>query len=191
LGLAVAPVFHVDGLAASARTNRIHADAMRRDFLPDALHHQHHTTLARGIIHVTGPRDDFVNAAHANNFSGGATDLLADAAPLEFADGFARAEKLAGEVHVEHELPVGERHVLDPGVLLKTGVVDEDVNRAEFLDHLLEHGLNLVLLPHVRLVSIDSRPTTHRFLHDGLGGFRTGDVIYDYIGASVCKGQGH
>ena len=83
-------------------------------------------------------------------------------------------------------MPVGERHVFDPGVLLKTGVVDEDVNRAEFLDHLLEHGLNLVLLPHVRLVSIDVRPTTHRFLHDGLGGFRTGDVIYDYIGASVC-----
>src|SRR5260221_7632902 len=76
IGFGRAPGFHVDGRADHTGTNRVHADAMRCDFLRDALHHQHNPALARSVVDVTGPRNDFVNAAHANDFPGGATDLL-------------------------------------------------------------------------------------------------------------------
>ena len=64
------------------------------------------------------PRDDFVDAAHADDFAGGAGDILANAALFEFADGLARAQKLSSEIDIKDELPISESHVLDPGVLL-------------------------------------------------------------------------
>ena len=70
---------------------------------------------------------------------------------------------------------------------MKTGVVHEDIDGAELLDHLLEHGLHLVLFADVGLVRINVRAATHRFLHDGLGGFRTRDVVHDHIGSRVCQ----
>ena len=45
-------------------------------------------------------------------------------------------------------------------VLLEAGVVDEDVDRAELLDHLLEHRLHFVLLGDVGLVRVDIRAAT-------------------------------
>src|SRR5881628_731072 len=101
---------------------------MGYDLLRDAFHHQHHAAFARRVVDVAGPGNDFVHAAHADDLSGGTGDFLADPAAFEFADGFAGTEKLTGEIHVEHELPIGKRHVFDPGVLLKSGVVDEDVD---------------------------------------------------------------
>src|SRR5262249_7679547 len=90
------PGFHVDGRADGARANRVDADAVRRDLLSDALHHQHDATLARRVIDMAGPRNDFVHGAHANDLAGGTGNLLANAAPFEFPNRLAGAEKLSG-----------------------------------------------------------------------------------------------
>ena len=44
-----------------------------------------------------------------------------------------------------------ERHLLEARVLLQAGVVDQDVDRAEALEHPGEHRLDLVLLTDVGL----------------------------------------
>src|SRR5206468_2110970 len=149
-----APGLHVDRRADGAGGDAVDADAMRRDLLGDALHHQHHASFTGRVVHVAGPGNHFVHGTHADDLAGGAGNFLADAATFEFADGFSRAQELASEIYVQDELPVRERHVLDPGVFLKTGVVHEDIDGAELLDHLLEHGLHLVLFADVGLVRI-------------------------------------
>ena len=42
-----------------------------RELLRNTFHHQHHTALRCGVIHVPAPWDHFMNRAHANNFAGG------------------------------------------------------------------------------------------------------------------------
>ena len=55
------PGLHVNWCADRARCNRVHTDPIRRDFLGDAFHHQHHAAFGRSVIHVTSPRDHFVD----------------------------------------------------------------------------------------------------------------------------------
>src|ERR1044072_791682 len=80
------PGLHVDWGADRSWRDRVHADPIRRDFLGDAFHHQNHAAFGRSVVHVTGPRDDFVHRADANNLSGAARDLRTHAAALELAD---------------------------------------------------------------------------------------------------------
>jgi hypothetical protein len=44
---------------------------------------------------------------------------------------------------VEHLLPLLERHLLERHVALQPGVVDQDVERAEALERLREHPLDV------------------------------------------------
>ena len=76
-------------------------------------------------------------------------DLRLDSAAPELAHCFARAQELAGEVHVEHELPVLQAHLVQRRIALQPGVVHQDVDAAPGVDRLLEHGLHLVLFAHV------------------------------------------
>src|SRR5262245_43550673 len=131
-----APGFHVDWRPHGSRANRIHTNAIRRDLLGNAFHHEHHAAFAGRIIHMTGPGNDLVNTAHADDFAGCTANFFANATTLEFANRLARTEELAGKIHVEDELPIGEGHFVNRRVLLQPGVVDENVNGAEFLDHL-------------------------------------------------------
>ena len=55
-----------------------------------------------------------------------------DPAAQELAHGRPRAQELAGEVNADDFVPLGQRHVLEGGVVLQPGVVDEDVHRAPF-----------------------------------------------------------
>src|SRR5690348_913208 len=113
---------------------------MGRDFLSDALHHEHDTALAGGVIHMASPWNHLMNAAHANNLPSGAGNFLADAAAFELADCFSRAEKLPGEIHVQHKLPVRQAHLVNWRILLQARVVNQDVDGTELLDHFFEHG---------------------------------------------------
>ena len=72
-----------------------------------------------------------------------ATATAVHLAVHELAHRLARAQELAGEVHTDDEVPVRERHVVNVGVALQAGVVDQDVQRPEGVDHLLEHRLHL------------------------------------------------
>jgi hypothetical protein len=103
----------------------------------------------------------------------------------------SRTQELAGEIHIEHELPVGERHLVHGRVLLQPGVVHENVDGAELLDHLLEHRLHLVLPGDVRLVGIDICAATRGFLHHSLGRLGPRDVIHHHIRSGVSQRDGH
>ena len=65
---------------------------------------------------------------------------------LNSRDRLAGAQELAGQVDADHRVPLLERHLLEGRVLLQAGVGDQDVDRAERLEHPGEHRLDLILL---------------------------------------------
>ena len=60
------------------------------------------------------------------------------------AHGRARAQELAGQVDVDHRLPIGERHVPDRRGPLDAGIVDQDVKSAKAIERFGDHGVDLV-----------------------------------------------
>ena len=65
-----------------------------------------------------------------------------------------RGDEVAGEVDVEHLLPVAQRQVLHGGEAQDAGGVDEDVDAAEVGDGGVDGGLNLGLVGGVHLVTL-------------------------------------
>ena len=65
-----------------------------------------------------------------------------------------RGDEIAGEVDVEHLLPVAQRQVLHSGEAQDAGGVDEDVDAAEVGDGGVDGGLNLGLVGGVHLVAL-------------------------------------
>ncbi|MNI42827.1 hypothetical protein D3C73_971330 [compost metagenome] len=57
----------------------------------------------------------------------------------------AGAQELAGQVGVDHLLPLRQRHVLDGGGLFDTGVVDQDVHRLKVIRRHAEQVFDVVL----------------------------------------------
>lgn len=97
----------------------------------------------------------------------------------------ARAQELAREIDADHLVPLGQRQLLEWGILLKPGVVHQDVDGPEFFEQPLEHRLDLLF---VRDVSLNGDAAVARLanrLGDLTRGLVTGDVIDGYIRA-VC-----
>ena len=65
-----------------------------------------------------------------------------------------RGDEVAGEVDVEHLLPVAQRQVFHGCETQDTGGVDEDVDAAEVGDGGVDGGLNLGLVGGVHLVAL-------------------------------------
>ena len=65
-----------------------------------------------------------------------------------------RGDEVAGEVDVEHLLPVAQRQVLHSGKAQDAGGVDEDVDAAEVGDGGVDSSLNLGLVGGVHLVAL-------------------------------------
>ena len=65
-----------------------------------------------------------------------------------------RGDEVAGEVDVEHLLPVAQRQVLHGGEAQDAGGVDEDVDTAEVGDGGVDGSLNLGLVGGVHLVTL-------------------------------------
>jgi hypothetical protein len=72
-------------------------------------------------------------------------------AALEFPDGGAGAQELAGQIHADDPVPLLQSHRLDRRVLLKAGIVDQDIDRAEFRDGALEQRFDLIFARHIGL----------------------------------------
>ncbi len=94
-----------------------------------------------------------MNRTDADDFAGSARNVLSHSLALEDANRFASAEELAGEIHVQHELPLRKTHLVDGCVLLEPGIIDDNIQRAELIGRALEHGLDLILLRNVRFKS--------------------------------------
>ena len=58
---------------------------------------------------------------------------------------------LTGKIHADHDIPLGQRHLIECRILLQAGIVNENVDRSEFLDHLSEHLLYLLFLRNIGL----------------------------------------
>src|SRR5919106_1008021 len=191
VGLGRLPRLAVDRRADRARADAVDPDAVRRDLLGDRLHHQHDAALGRRIVDVPRPGNRVVHRAHADDLASGAGDLLAHAAPLELAHRLAAAQELAGQVDVDHRVPVLQRHLIEGSIFLQAGVCDQDVNRAERIAHPGEHGLDLILLGHVCL----DRDGVAAFLLDRAddlpGLLLTGAVVDDDVGAGPAERDRH
>src|SRR5919106_1294399 len=191
IGLGRAPGGGVDRRADRARAHAVDPDAVRRDLLGDRLHHQHHAAFGGRVIDVARPRDDLVHRADADDLAGGAGDLGAHAAALELLDRLAGAQELAGEVDPDHRVPLLERHLLEGRVLLQAGVVDQDVDRAEFSQHLGKHRLDLVLLADVSLMGVGVAALVADLGHDLLGRLALGGVVDHHVGAGPAEWHRH
>ena len=66
-----------------------------------------------------------------------------------------RGDEIAGEVDVEHLLPVAQRQILHGGEAQDAGGVDKDVDAAEVGDGGIDGSLNLGLVGGVHLVALD------------------------------------
>jgi len=97
------------------------------------------------------------------------------------------AQKLTGEIHVKNLFPLLKRHVLKRCVALNAGIVDENVQCAEFIHYPGEHLFNLLLIRNV-CVHTDRAPAlrSDRFNH-GLCAVFIGNVIDCNIGAGRCE----
>src|SRR6266545_1655212 len=71
VGLDRAPRLHIDRRADGAGADGVDADAPGGDFLGDALHHQRDPALRCRVVDVSGPRDDVVHRADADDLAGG------------------------------------------------------------------------------------------------------------------------
>ena len=131
-----------------------------------------------------------MDGAHADDFAGRARDCRDDAAAQIFPDRFARAEELPGEVHADDFLPLRECHVLEGGVLLQPGVVDQNVDRSKRFQHFREHRLHFIFVADIGLRPRSLRcrcarinPTT-RSASSGAG-----DVIHRHGRAGRAEGN--
>ena len=118
---------------------------------------------------MAGPGDDVVHRRQADDLAQRARKLRLRAAAPELAHRLARTQKLPGQVDVDDLAPLRQRHVVQRGVLLQPGVVDDDVDAAELGHRALEHDLHLVFVADVGV---------HR---DGLAA-GTADVGHDLLG---------
>ena len=66
-------------------------------------------------------------------------------------DGFARTQKRPAQVHGKDAIEIRHFHFMAGGGLLNAGIVHQHVERAEGLDDLLEHGLDLLFVRNVGL----------------------------------------
>src|SRR5207248_6414740 len=55
------PGLHVDRCADRTRRDGVHTNPEWRDFLSYAFHHQHHAAFRGRVIHVTRPRNHFMD----------------------------------------------------------------------------------------------------------------------------------
>src|SRR5437868_9010696 len=102
-----------------------------------------------------------MHRADTDDLAGSARDGRDDAAAHEFENGFASAQELARQVDGDDGVPLLQAHRMERCVSLQPGIVDEDIDGAEFGDCAPEHFLHLPFFGDVRLAgeSPDIRTT--------------------------------
>ena len=126
---------------------------------------------------MPAPRNHFVHRAHADDFSGRGRNIRHHPAPQKFPHRFARAQELAREIDRDHRVPLFERHLIETGIALKTRVIHENIDRAEFLPHPGEHRLDLIFPAHIGLKRERTAAALFNDVDDAVGVLRTRDVI--------------
>jgi len=126
-----------------------------------------------------------VHRGDADDLAGRAGQLRSHTPAQELADRFPRAQELTGQVDVDHLPPLRERHLVQRGVDLQPGVVDQDVHRAEGVARLAEQRLHLRFVAHVALDG-DGAPTLgFNLFDDGKCTVVAGDVVHHHRRAGL------
>ncbi len=136
-----------------AGRDRVDADAAAPPRDGQLARQPHQACLARGVRGV-------LRSVHGGLDAGDRRHV--DDAPVlalqHVAAGRLRTEKRAGEVDVDHLLPLVERHLLGGRAPGHARVVDEDVDVAVGRDRLVDHRLHLVGLGDVADRPFDRKP---------------------------------
>jgi hypothetical protein len=122
-----------------------------------------------------------VHRADAEDLACGTRDLGLHATAQKFAHRGARAQELAGEIDREHLVPLRQGQLVERCVLLQAGVVDQDVDGAELLDHGAEHGAHLRLIRNVGAQGEGAHPLGADLLGEAQRLVFVGDVVDDDI----------
>ena len=170
---------------------RVDADLVHRQFLRHRLHQHRNAALGGCVVRVSRPGNDVVDRGHADDLAGGSRDFGNHAATQKLFDRLACAEKLTGQIHVDHELPIAQAHLMQWRVFLQPCVVDEDVDAAPGIDHLAEHRLDVGFLADICANSDCVAASLLDVLHHFLGAFFTSDVVNDHASTGVCKTSSH
>src|SRR5512132_3461658 len=92
VGLRALPSVGVDVGSAGSGPDGVYPDAIRRQFLRQALHHHLDAPLAGGVIDVAGPWDHLVDRTHADDLARRDGAFLADTASQKLAHRLLDAE---------------------------------------------------------------------------------------------------
>ena len=92
----------------------------------------------------------------------------------------------AHQVHVEHQLEVGQFHLGKALVAQDAGVVDQDVDPAPGVDSLLHHCLHRDKIRDGGAIGQRLAASRNDLVHDGLG---TTEVVDQHLGTTRCQRQ--
>jgi hypothetical protein len=114
-----------------------------------------------------------------------AQEIRDDVALQKVAYGLASAQELARQVDADDRVPLRKSHFMEWDVALKPGIVDEDINRAELLQHAVEHLLYLLFLRDVRFVRVCFRSGSTDLAHHRVRVILAADIIHHHVGAGL------
>ena len=114
-----------------------------------------------------------------------------DATPLELPRRRAGAQKLPGQVDGDDRVPLLERHLVERGIPLQSGIADRDVQRAEFRDGGGIHPLDLVLAAHIGLQRDGAAPHGLDLMRHLVGRLGVRHVVHHDICARPGQAERH
>ena len=179
-----APRLMLIGVRIATRRDGIDADARGRP-PGDALHHQRNPALRHHVVGVrtqgmTSYTELDVRILPAEQDTAGCTRSARTRAPPR------GHEELAGQdTDIHHPVPLRQRHLLESGVLLQPGIVDEDVDGAELPAHPVEHLSHVVFAGDVAAMCVAAGAASPDLVDDRLRLGIVFDVVHHHIGAGM------
>src|SRR5579859_8165914 len=155
-----------------------------RHLLCQAPHKQHESALGRCVIGMALPGNDVMHRAHEDELAADVGHRAIDALPLKRANGFAGTEKHAGQVYVDHTLPLLQGHFIYFCVELNGSIGNANVEPAESVEHAIEHRLDFAF---ARLVGFESHSLSSQSL-DRLYSMKSSCLIRAVVHQNVGAG---
>ena len=158
-----------------ARCHAVHGDALARQLLGQGLGERGHARLGGGVVglpEVADLTDDRGDVHHP-----------AEALLEHLVDEHLGAVEDPVEIDGQHPAPGGVVHLHEALVRRDAGVVDEDVDVPELLQHVLRHPIGIGVIGHVGLGEHDSAAQLLDLVRHAAGGGLAGDVVDGDVGA--------
>ena len=153
----------------------VHVDAIVPDLACERAGKPDHAGLGRRHMGEFGPAADAEGAAHVDDLSA----LLLEHVRYDEP----RAQEHPAQMDLDHAVPCLHRHVRELRGIEHTGVVDQNVDRAELLDGGPDHTRDILDLADIgahrdrgAAILLDGR-------HDGVGRVLVFQVVHDDLGA--------